>query len=105
MGYRTATAEIPLVTDGAFGVDLAPAPATRLKISVLHGGRPVIQASFPAYAIANLADLIPHEARSRVEAHALDLEELSARHAALGCPPGELFTLPGRVDTLRVWME
>jgi hypothetical protein len=105
MGYRAATADIPLVTGGVAGQELAPAPATCLKICVLHEGRPVIQVSFPAYAIANLFDLIPHEVRPRVAAHALDLEELAARRAALGCPPGELFTLPGRHDTVRAWME
>jgi hypothetical protein len=105
MGYRGTVADQPFVIDEAAGADMPPAPATCLKISVLHEGRPVIQVSFPAYAIANLSDLIPHEAKPRVAAHALDLQELAARHAARGCPPGELFSLPGRTDTVRVWME
>ncbi len=103
MGYRGAVADIPLVTDGSAGVGLPHVAATSLKICVLHEGRPVIQVSFPAHAIANLPDLIPREVRPRVAA--LDLEGVAARHAALGCPPGELFTLPGRVDTVRAWME
>jgi hypothetical protein len=105
MGYRGTVVDQPLVIDEAAGPDLPPAPATRLKICVLHEGRPVVQVSFPAYAIANLSDLVPHEMKPRIAAHALDLEELAASHAARGCPPGELFTLPGRIDTVRAWME
>jgi hypothetical protein len=103
MGYLTATAENPLVTEGGPSVEPAPV-ATCLKMSVLHDGRPVIQVTFPAFAVANLTDLVPNEVRPRIAAHALDLDKLGARCAAQGCPPGELFTLRGR-DTLRVWME
>jgi hypothetical protein len=103
MGYRATAAEGPQVGDGEASV--APAPATCLKISVFHDGRPVVQVSFPAYAIVNLVDLVPDEVRPRVAAHALDLEELAARCASQGCPPGELFTLIGKVDTVRAWME
>ena len=105
MGYRSAVADNPLVSDGAPREQPRPAPATCLKICVLHDGRPVIQVSFPAYAIANLSDLVPDEVRPRVAAHAIDLQELAARHAAEGCLPGDLFTLPGRSDTVRAWME
>ena len=102
MGYRTAVAEEPLVIDEAA---LQSPSATSLRISVLHAGRPVIQVSFPAHAIVNLASLVPDEVKPRVAAEALDLEELGARQASLGCPPCELFTLRGKVDTVRVWME
>lgn len=107
MGYRTAVAEEPLVIDESSAADTLPAAATSLRIAVLHDGRPVIQVSFPAYAIVNLADLVPHEVRPRVAAEALDLGELGARHAAAGCLPGELFSLQGasRHHIIRAWME
>jgi hypothetical protein len=87
------------------GADHVAAAATCLKISVLCNGRPVVQVSFPAYAILNLPDLVPDEVKSQIAAHALDLEQLAATFAARGCPQGELFTLPGPDNVVRAWME
>jgi hypothetical protein len=103
MGDRVLVAEIPPACEEVAGVEQVV--ATRLKISVLCGNRPVVQVSFPAYAILSLADLVPAEVKPRIAAHRLDLEELAARHAAQGCLAGELFTLPGPDHTVRAWME
>ena len=64
-----------------------------------------MQVSFPAYAIVNLSDLVPDEAKSQVAAHALDLEQLGATVAARGCPQGEVFSVPGPEHVVRAWME
>ena len=90
---------------GAGDVEAVDGVATCLRISVLNDGRPVIQVSFPAYAIVNLPDLVPDEARPLIAAHALDLGDLAARCAAQGLPTGELFSVPGPDNTIRAWME
>lgn len=91
--------------DGVVAVERVPPPATCLKISVLRQGRPVVQVSFPAYAIVNLSDLVPDEAKSQVAAYTLDLEQLGASLAARGCPQGEVFSVPGPEHVVRAWME
>jgi hypothetical protein len=104
MGDTGVAAESQTMAGGA---DLHPieTAATCLRIAVLDGDRPVIQVSFPAYAIVNLPDLVPEEARPWIAAHALDLEDLAARCAAQGLPAGELFSVPGPENTVRAWME
>lgn len=104
MGYSVATIDDRTLDETAASPEAAPV-ATCLKISVLHHGRAVVQVSFPAFAIANLADLVPQEVKPRIRAQAIDLEALASRHVAQGCPPGELFTLTGKPDTVRVWLE
>jgi hypothetical protein len=89
----------------ASGVDVPARAATSLKISLLCEGRPIVQVSFPAYAIVNLPDLVPDEIKPRIVAHSLELEQLAATFAARGCPQGELFTLPGPDGIVRAWME
>jgi hypothetical protein len=107
MGFSELLAEAQLGPRPTEGVGLAEvaAVATSLKICVLEQGRAVIQVSFPAFAIVNLADLVPDEVKPNIVEHDLDLEELAARFAARGCPPGELFSLPGRRASVRAWME
>jgi hypothetical protein len=105
MGETGTVLEAPHVAGTLSSVDEAATTATCLKISVLCEGRPVIQVSFPALAIFNLSDLVPDEVRPRVAAHALDLEQIASSFAARGCPPGELFTLPGPDHTVQAWME
>jgi hypothetical protein len=76
-----------------------------LKISVSRDGRAVVQVCFPAHAIAHLAHLIPDEVRPRVAASRIDLNRLAAAATAQGCPPGELFNLPGPDTLIRAWLE
>jgi hypothetical protein len=104
MGDRGMVSEA-LVSGETVDVEPSCSVATCLKISVLNDGRPIVQVSFPAYAIVNLADLVPEEARPWIAAHALDLEDLAARCAAQGLPTGELFSVPGPDNTVRAWME
>jgi hypothetical protein len=100
-------AEAHLGSEASAGVmvSAAVAAATCLKICVLRDGQPIVQVSFPAYAILNLTDLVPDEVKPHIAAHNLDLEDLATRFAARGCPPGELFSLPGPNSTVRAWME
>jgi hypothetical protein len=98
-------AESADVDTPAFMTEEACGTATCLKISLLRNEQPIVQVSFPAYAIANLADLVPYEMRGRVAAEALDLELLAASVAARGCPRGEIFSLAGTHDVVRAWME
>ena len=92
--------DYPLGTMGMFdsqpGVDAAivpvtpvvdAAPARWLRISILCDGRSVVQVSFPAYAVLNLADLVPDEVRAHVASREVDLAQLAAHVAARGCPP------------------
>jgi hypothetical protein len=82
-----------------------PRMARWLRISIFNDGRPVVQVSFPAYAVANLADLVPDEARAHVVRHEVDLEHLAAQLAADGCPPGEIFAIRKGPQTVRAWLE
>ena len=76
-----------------------------LRISVSRDGRPIVQVSFPAQAIVDLAELVPDDVRPRIAATNLDLERLAATVAARGCPPGEIFSLSGSNNVVRAWLE
>jgi hypothetical protein len=96
--------EVP-TAQPAPGVEVEPVSARWLRISILRGGRPVVQVSFPAYAVVNLADLVPDEARAAVAAREIDLAHLAAHLAACGCPPGEIFSVPRGDQVVRAWLE
>ncbi|HEY8549615.1 MAG TPA: hypothetical protein VIL35_06650 [Vicinamibacterales bacterium] len=89
--------------DAAAAVETAS--ARWLRISILRNGRPVVQVSFPAYAVLNLPDLVPDEVRPHLLAQSIDLEGLGAMTAARGCPPGEIFSVPGDSHVVRAWLE
>lgn len=71
----------------------------------MRDGHTIVQLCFPAYAVANLADLVPDEARPMLSRQGIDLEQLAATAAARGCPPGELLAVPGGDLVVRAWLE
>lgn len=103
MGRDDAFMDVAMTTGSM--VEEALAAATCLRISLFRKEQPIVQVSFPAYAVANLADLVPYEVLPRVADHALDLEQLAATVAAQGCPPGEIFSLASDDEIVRAWME
>lgn len=105
MGDRGMVVSEAPASDRTLGGERASAAATCLRIAVIAEGRPVVQVTFPAFAIVNLSDLVPDEVRAGIAAHDLDLEDLAARYAAQGCPSGLLFSLPCQQTTVRAWME
>jgi hypothetical protein len=102
-----APASSPASTEPAHvsSVSAPVSPARWLRICVTRRNRMVVQVCFPSYAVLSLADLVPDDARTQIIAGQVDLENVAANAASLGCPVGELFAVKSGEHGVRAWLD
>ena len=76
-----------------------------LKVEVVRNGERVVFLTFPAGAVAHLADLVPSDLQARVVRHGISLAGIAADAVDRGGPPGPLFALDEDGTQVRVWLE
>jgi predicted unusual protein kinase regulating ubiquinone biosynthesis (AarF/ABC1/UbiB family) len=76
-----------------------------LKVEVVRDGQRVVAITFPAGAVAHLADLVPSDLHEKVRHRGISLEALARDAVARGCPPGDLVALDDAGTRVRVWLE
>lgn len=111
VSWRAALDEVPCIETRPVA---RPAPARlpeipmtshSLVVLVNRDGRQVARLSFPAGAVDHLADLVPEEHRTRIEAHGVDVAAVARDAARRGYAPGELLAATFDETSIRVWLE
>lgn len=86
-------------------VSPAPMSSQHLKVEVHRDGRRVAFVTFPAGAVAHLADLVPADLAADVRDRGIALDRIAGDAVDRGCPPGELLRIADGATQVRVWLE
>lgn len=78
--------------------------SSEMHILVKENGKQKVKLQLPARAIYQLEELIPLDARERIEKRGISLKTILKETIERGCEPGEVFKLDDQSKSYHVWL-